>query len=46
MRDFLAHRYFATNPEIVQLTVDKRLAPLEAAVERMKKLPPPVTPEH
>lgn len=41
MRDFLAHHYFATNPEIIQLTIDKRLAPLAAAVERMKgRLPP------
>ena len=36
MRDFLAHHYFAMNPEIVQLTIDKRLAPLAEAVERMK----------
>ena len=36
MRDFLAHHYFATNPEIIQLTVDKRLAPLAEAVERLQ----------
>jgi uncharacterized protein with HEPN domain len=36
MRDFLAHHYFATNPEIIQLTIDKRLAPLAEAVERMQ----------
>jgi len=41
MRDFLAHHYFATNPEIIQLTIDKRLAPLAGAVERMKGLLPP-----
>ena len=41
MRDFLAHHYFATNPEIVQVTLDKRLAPLADAVERMKGLLPP-----
>lgn len=35
MRDFLAHRYFATRPEIIQLTVDQRLPGLEEAVERM-----------
>ena len=41
MRDFLAHHYFATNPEIIQLTIDKRLAPLGDAVERLKgRLPP------
>ncbi|MGL5866976.1 MAG: HepT-like ribonuclease domain-containing protein [Dermatophilaceae bacterium] len=36
MRDFLAHHYFATNPEIIQLTIDKRLAPLAVAIDRMK----------
>lgn len=41
MRDFLAHHYFATNPEIIQLTIDKRLAPLTDAVERLKGLLPP-----
>ena len=41
MRNFLAHHYFATNPEIVQVTLDKRLAPLADAVERMKGLLPP-----
>ncbi len=41
MRDFLAHHYFATNPEIMQSTVDKRLAPLAVAIERMKGLLPP-----
>lgn len=35
MRDLLAHHYFATQPEIVQSTVDKDLEPLEAAVGRM-----------
>lgn len=41
MRDFLAHHYFATNPDIVQLTIDKRLAPLADAVDRLKGLLPP-----
>lgn len=41
MRDFLAHHYFATNFEIIQLTIDKRLAPLPDAIERMKGLLPP-----
>lgn len=41
MRDFLAHHYFATNPEIIQLTIDRRLSPLAEAVERMKGLLPP-----
>jgi len=41
MRDFLAHHYFATNPEMIQLTIDKRLAPLADAIERMKGLLPP-----
>jgi len=41
MRDFLAHHYFATNPEIIQLTIDKRLTPLAEAVERLKGLLPP-----
>jgi uncharacterized protein with HEPN domain len=43
MRDFLAHHYFATNPEIIQLTIDKRLAPLADAVDRLKGLLPPET---
>jgi len=38
MRDFLAHHYFATNPEIIQLTIDKRLTPLAEAVGRLKGL--------
>jgi uncharacterized protein with HEPN domain len=41
MRDFLAHHYFAANPEIIQLTIDKRLTPLADAIERMKGLLPP-----
>lgn len=41
MRDFLAHHYFATNPEIIQVTIDKRLAPPADAVERMMGLLPP-----
>jgi len=36
MRDFLAHHYFATNPEIVQAVVDKDLGPLAEAVERIR----------
>lgn len=41
MRDFLAHHYFASNPEIVKAVIDKDLPPLAEAVERMKALPPP-----
>lgn len=36
MRDHLAHRYFATVPEIIQDTVAKELPVLEAAVARMR----------
>lgn len=36
MRDFLAHHYFATRPDIIQLTLDKRLQPLADAVERLR----------
>lgn len=36
MRDFLAHHYFATNPEIVQAVIDKDLGPLAEAVERIR----------
>jgi uncharacterized protein with HEPN domain len=36
MRDHLAHRYFATLPEMIQDTVDTDLAPLESAVDRMR----------
>lgn len=35
MRDFLAHHYFATRPDIVQRTIDERLPGLDAAVARM-----------
>jgi uncharacterized protein with HEPN domain len=41
MRDFLAHHYFATNPEVVQAVIDKDLDPLREAVERMKASLPP-----
>ena len=41
MRDFLAHHYFATNPDMIQLTIDKRLIPLAEAVERLKDHLPP-----
>lgn len=41
MRDFLAHHYFATNPEIVQAVIDQDLPPLAEAVERMQALLPP-----
>jgi len=41
MRDFLAHHYFATNPEIVQAVIDQDLQPLTEAVERMQSLLPP-----
>lgn len=37
MRDFLAHRYFATSPEVVQAVLDKDLQPLEQAVARMRE---------
>lgn len=36
MRDFLAHHYFATNPEIVQAVIDKDLGPLAEAVKRIR----------
>jgi len=36
MRDHLAHRYFFTEVEIIRDTVDNDLAPLLAAVERMR----------
>jgi len=35
MRDFLAHHYFASRPDIVQRTIDERLPGLGAAVTRM-----------
>ena len=37
MRDFLAHHYFATRPDIIQLTLDRRLPLLEAAVNRLRE---------
>ncbi len=36
MRDFLAHHYFVTSPEVVQAVIDKDLQPLADAVERMR----------
>lgn len=36
MRDYLAHRYFDTDREIVTATVEHDLPPLIAAVERLK----------
>jgi uncharacterized protein with HEPN domain len=36
IRDFLAHHYFATNPEIVQAAIDKDLPELVDAVTRMQ----------
>lgn len=39
MRDFLAHHYFATRPNIIQLTLDKRLPLLEEAIQRLQDLP-------
>jgi uncharacterized protein with HEPN domain len=36
MRDFLAHHYFATSPEVVQAVIDKDLPPLAEAVGRMR----------
>lgn len=41
MRDFLAHHYFATNPEVVQAVIDKDLQPLADAVARLRALRPP-----
>lgn len=40
MRDFLAHRYFATSPETVQAVIDKDLQPLAEAVERLRAWSP------
>lgn len=37
MRDFLAHRYFATRPDIIQLTLDNRLPALDDAVARLRE---------
>lgn len=36
MRDFLAHHYFTTNPDVVQAVVDNDLQPLADAVARMR----------
>lgn len=36
MRDFLAHHYFATRPDVIQMTLDKRLPLLADAVKRMQ----------
>ncbi|MBA2640132.1 MAG: DUF86 domain-containing protein [Nocardioidaceae bacterium] len=36
MRDFLAHHYFATNPEVVEAVIDKDLQPLADSVARMR----------
>ncbi|WP_415140792.1 DUF86 domain-containing protein [Nocardioides sp.] len=41
MRDFLAHHYFATSPEIVQAVIDKDLPPLADAVARLRASLPP-----
>ncbi|MGH3446205.1 MAG: HepT-like ribonuclease domain-containing protein [Nocardioidaceae bacterium] len=41
MRDFLAHHYFATNPEGVHAVIDNDLDPLREAVARMKTSLPP-----
>lgn len=38
MRDHLAHRYFVTEHEIIQRTVENDLEPLLAAVVRMQAL--------
>ena len=35
MRDWLAHRYFDTSHALVQVTVDRDLPELEAAVVRL-----------
>jgi len=39
MRDFLAHHYFATRPDIIQLTIDKRLPLLADAIDRLRDQP-------
>lgn len=39
MRDFLAHHYFATRPDVIQLTLDKRLPLLKESVDRLRALP-------
>jgi uncharacterized protein with HEPN domain len=36
MRDFLAHHCFATRPDVIQLTLDKRLPLLGDAVRRLQ----------
>lgn len=41
MRDHLAHRYFLTERQVIQETIDHDLGPLEAAVNRMRSLLPP-----
>lgn len=41
MRDHLAHRYFMTELDVIESTVDRDLDPLIAAVERMRALLPP-----
>lgn len=38
MRDHLAHRYFLTERQIIQDTIDNDLAPLLAAVDRLRAL--------
>lgn len=37
MRDHLAHRYFATEVEVIQSTVASDLSELEASVQRMSQ---------
>jgi uncharacterized protein with HEPN domain len=39
MRDFLAHHYFTARPDIIQLTIDKRLPLLVEAVDRLRSQP-------
>lgn len=41
MRDHLAHRYFLTEVEILQDTIDNDLGPLQEAIDRMAGLLPP-----
>lgn len=36
LRDFLAHHYFSTDPNVVQAVVDKDLQPLADAVARLR----------
>ncbi len=43
MRDHLAHRYFMTDQRVIHETVANDLDPLQAAVDRMRRLLPSET---